>query len=75
MAHQAKTPETYAAPRPSATTADLCALLRLSPGSIRRLELEGRIPPPIRIGRKKLWPAETVAAILAAAQVKEGGAA
>ena len=55
----------------SETSADLCAALRVTPQTIRRMELEGRIPPSFRIGRRKLWPAGTVARLVA----QEGGAA
>ena len=55
----------------SETAADLCAALRVTPQTIRRMELEGRIPPSFRIGRRKLWPAGTVARLVA----QEGGAA
>lgn len=50
----------------SETTADLCRVLRVTPQTIRRMELEGRIPPAaVKIGRRKLWLAGTAAALLA----------
>ena len=61
-------------PVQSVTTADLCAILRVTRETIRRMELDGRLPPPVRIGRKKVWPSEAVAALLLGAR-KEGGAA
>lgn len=57
----------------SETAADLCAALRVTPQTITRMEREGRIPPAIRIGRRKLWPAGTVARLMAPDQA--GGAA
>ena len=45
----------------------------MSRETIRRMELDGRLPAPVRIGRKKVWPAEVVAALLRTS--KEGGAA
>lgn len=51
-------------PIASATTSDLCAILRVTPQTIRRMEQQGRIPPAIRVGRKKVWPAEAVAKLL-----------
>jgi predicted DNA-binding transcriptional regulator AlpA len=58
-------------PIASATTTDLCAILRVSPQTIRRMERDGRLPAPVRIGRKKVWPTEVVAALLLKAS-KEG---
>ena len=60
-------------PVQSCTTADLCAIPRVTRETIRRMELDGRLPAPVRIGRKKVWPAEVVAALLRTS--KEGGAA
>lgn len=54
-------------PIASATTGDLCAILRVTPQTIRHMELDGRLPPAIRIGRKKVWPAGTVATLLGTA--------
>lgn len=48
----------------TATSADLCALLHCSHVTLRRMELDGRIPPAIRVGRRKLWPAEAIAKLL-----------
>lgn len=62
-----------AKPTPTATTGDLCALLRVTPQTIRRMEQDGRLPPAIRIGRRKLWPAEVIAKLLRG--TSEGGAA
>ena len=59
-------------PIASATSADLCAILRCSQQTLRRMEADGRIPPATRIGRRKLWPAEAVAKLLGTAQ--KGGA-
>jgi len=59
----------------SETTADLCTALHVTPQTIRRMELEGRIPPAaVKIGRRKLWPAGTAAQLLAEV-AKAGGAA
>lgn len=53
----------------SETTTDLCRVLRVTPQTIRRMELKGQIPPAaVKIGRRKLWPAGTAAALLAASQ-------
>ena len=51
-------------PIASATSADMCAILRCSQQTLRRMEAAGRIPPATRIGRRKLWPAEAVAKLL-----------
>lgn len=59
-------------PIASATTRDMCDVLRVTPQTIRRMEQDGRLPAPIRIGRKKVWPAEAVAKLLLGNQ--EGGA-
>lgn len=48
----------------SCTTSDLCAILRVTPQTIRRMERDGRLPAPVRIGRKKVWPSEVVSALL-----------
>ena len=55
------------------TAEDLAAALRCSPRTLTEWERSGRIPPAIRIGRRRLWPASTVAKLLGTAQ--EGGAA
>ena len=55
------------------TAEELAAGLRCSPRTLTEWERSGRIPPAIRIGRRRLWPASTVAALLGTAQ--EGGAA
>ncbi len=60
-------------PVQSCTTADLCAILRVTRETILRMEKDGRLPAPVRIGRKKVWPTEAVAALLRTS--KEGGAA
>lgn len=53
----------------SETTTDLCRVLRVTPQTIRRMELKGRIPPAaVKIGRRKLWPAGTAAALLTTSQ-------
>ena len=70
MAHPAFHP--IPSPIASATTSDLCAILRVTPQTIRRMEQDGRLPAPIRVGRKKVWPAEAVAKLLLG--TKEGGA-
>jgi predicted site-specific integrase-resolvase len=56
------------------TAEELAAGLRCSPRTLTEWERLGRIPPAIRIGRRRLWPASTVAALLGTA-VQEGGAA
>lgn len=63
MSHPTKT---TAAHLPVSETAhDLRAALSVTDQTLRRWELEGRIPTPSRIGRKKIWPAGTAAALLA----------
>ena len=57
----------------SCTTGDLCAILRVTPQTILRMEKDGRLPPAIRVGRKKVWPAESVAKLLLGT-AQEGGA-
>ena len=59
-------------PVQSCTTADLCAILRVTPQTVLKMERDGRLPAPVRLGRKKVWPAEAVAALLGTAQ--KGGA-
>lgn len=61
-------------PIASATSADLCLILRCSQQTLRRMEADGRIPPATRIGRRKLWPAEAVAKLLLG-NAHQGGAA
>ncbi len=56
-------------PIQSCTTADMCAILRVTPQTIRRMERDGRLPAPVRIGRKKVWPAEAVAKLLLGTQI------
>lgn len=56
------------------TSEELAAALRCSPRTLTEWERSGRIPPAIRIGRRRLWPASTVAALLGTA-AQEGGAA
>lgn len=71
MSHPTKT---TAAHLPASETAhDLRAALAVTDQTLRRWELEGRIPTPSRIGRKKIWPAGTAAALLAG--TVQGGAA
>lgn len=53
-------------------TADLCAVFKITPTTLRNWEKSGRIPPAIRIGRRKLWPADVISDLLNA---QEGGAA
>lgn len=60
-------------PIASATSADMCHILRCSQQTLRRMEADGRIPPAIRVGRRRLWPAEAVAKLLVGTQT--GGAA
>lgn len=60
-------------PIASATSADLCAILRCSQQTLRRMEADGRIPPATRIGRRKLWPAEAVAKLLLGTSKQEVG--
>lgn len=55
-------------PIASATSADLCAILQ----TLRRMEADGRIPPTVRVGRRKLWPAEALTKLQ---QSQEGSAA
>jgi hypothetical protein len=53
----------------SETTDDLCRVLHVTPQTIRRMELKGQIPPAsVKLGRRKLWPAGTAAALLTASQ-------
>lgn len=59
-------------PIASATSADMCHILRCSMQTLRRMEADGRIPPAVRIGHRKLWPAEAVAKLLLGTQA--GGA-
>lgn len=61
-------------PVTSCTTNDLCAILRVTPQTILRMEKDGRLPAPVRLGRKKVWPAEAVAKLLLGT-AHQGGAA
>ena len=60
-------------PVQSCTTADLCAILRVTPQTVLKMERDGRLPPAVRLGRKKVWPAEAVAKLLLGT-AQEGGA-
>ncbi len=60
-------------PVASATSADMCHILRCSQQTLRRMEADGRIPPATRIGRRKLWPAEAVAKLLLGTSKQEVG--
>lgn len=69
------TPRLFTPPRnpvQSLTTADLCSILRVSRETIARMERDGRLPPPIRIGRKKVWLNDAVSAILLASAQRGG---
>ena len=66
------TSHTDTLPVPGLLAGELAAVLRTTPRTLAVWEREGRIPPAIRIGRRKLWPAGTVERLLAAAQA--GGA-
>ena len=59
-------------PVPGLLAGELAAALRCSPRTLTDWERSGRIPPAIRIGRRRLWPASTVALLLG---TQEGGAA
>lgn len=67
-------PTASSPPIPGLLASEMAAALRCSPRTLTVWEKSGRIPPAIRIGRRRLWPAETVERLLAAA-AKEGGAA
>jgi len=51
---------------PGLLSGDLAAALRTTPRTLTAWEKSGRIPPSIRIGRRRLWPAGTVERLLAA---------
>jgi DNA-binding transcriptional MerR regulator len=53
---------------------EVADLLRVTPQTIRRYRRDGLLPPPIRMGRKLLWPVQAVErALLARAAGKGGG--
>ena len=58
----------HSLPAVSETSHDLCAGLRVTATTLRLWELSGRIPTPVRVGKRKLWPAGTVAKLLAGAE-------
>ncbi len=47
------------------STRELCGVLHLNPRTLRRMELLGELPTPIRTGRRKTWRRETIEAWLA----------
>ena len=51
-------------PVQSLTTADMMAVLRCSRQTVKRMVADGRLPAPVRIGHRLLWPAEAVAKLL-----------
>lgn len=73
MPHNTSKTPAPSLPASGLTAEELAAALRCSPRTLTDWERSGRIPSAIRIGRRRLWPASTVAALLATAQ--EGGAA
>lgn len=73
MPHNTSKPPSHTTPVPGLLAGELAAALRCSPRTLTDWERSGRIPPAIRIGRRRLWPAYTVAALLGADQA--GGAA
>lgn len=58
------TSHTDTLPVPGLLAGELAAALRTTPRTLAVWEREGRIPPAIRIGRRKLWPAGTVERLL-----------
>lgn len=73
MPKTTSTPTINTLPVPGLLARELADALRCSPRTLDVWVRNGRIPAPVRIGRRKLWPAGTVERLLAAAQ--EGGAA
>lgn len=67
-------PTASSPPIPGLLAEEMAAALRCSPRTLTAWEKSGRIPPAIRIGRRRLWPAETVERLLACADACEGGA-
>lgn len=69
----------------SETSNDLRAAFRVATHTLRLWELQGKLPPAIKVGRRKLWPAGTIerlmaeatrqAAVAASCEQQEGGAA
>jgi predicted DNA-binding transcriptional regulator AlpA len=58
------------------TAADIGALLSVTVPTVRAWAAAGRIPPPIRVGRRCLrWQRATFLEYLAALQANNGGAA
>jgi excisionase family DNA binding protein len=47
------------------STKQLCDLLHVNKRTVRRMELLGELPAPIRAGRRKTWRRETIEAWLA----------
>lgn len=58
------TPPTTAAVPAMLDAGELAAVLRCKPRTIAAYERAGKLPPAVRIGRRRLWPAETVSALL-----------
>ena len=44
---------------------EVAALLRVTPRTIENYLKQGRIPAPVRIGNRPLWPAGAIQALLA----------
>ena len=72
MPHNTRKHQSHTTPVPGLLAEELAAALRCSPRTLTAWEKSGRIPASIRIGRRRLWPASTVAALLGTAQ--KGGA-
>ena len=45
---------------------EVAALLRVTPRTIENYLKQGRIPAPVRIGNRPLWPAVAIRALLVA---------
>lgn len=54
------------------TVADLAAELQVCEKTIRRFDIEGRIPEPNRVGRLLRWPRQMIIDWIAAGSPKRG---
>jgi predicted DNA-binding transcriptional regulator AlpA len=63
-----------AVPAPPLSQADLAKLFGVSSATIVNWTRDGRLPPPIRIGRRPYWTARSIARLLEQGEVAETSA-
>lgn len=72
MPQKPSTPPTDTLPVPGLLAGELAAALRTTPRTLAVWEREGKLPPSVRLGRKRVWRRADVAHLLGTAQ--SGGA-